>query len=106
MIAQVSRFDPWKDPLGVIAAYRLARQQVPVRSLLIRHNDPFWQSVCMLFRGDLGYQDVARLLGPLRFLPSILPATASETPTRSREVAPSGRWPTPRGPYLAAPWPP
>ena len=29
LIAQISRFDPWKDPLGVIAAYRIARQQVP-----------------------------------------------------------------------------
>ena len=28
-MTQVSRFDPWKDPLGVIAAYRLARQDVP-----------------------------------------------------------------------------
>ena len=27
LITQVSRFDPWKDPLGVIAAYRLAREQ-------------------------------------------------------------------------------
>ncbi|HEY1331873.1 MAG TPA: glycosyltransferase [Actinomycetota bacterium] len=25
---QVSRFDPWKDPLGVIDAYRLAKQEV------------------------------------------------------------------------------
>jgi len=44
-------------------------------SLLIHHSDPFWLTCCMLFRGDLGYQDVARLLGPLRFLPSILPVT-------------------------------
>ncbi len=29
LIAQVSRFDPWKDPLGVIAAYRLAREAIP-----------------------------------------------------------------------------
>lgn len=29
LITQVARFDPWKDPLGVIAAYRLAREQVP-----------------------------------------------------------------------------
>lgn len=29
LITQVSRFDPWKDPLGVIAAYRLVRQDVP-----------------------------------------------------------------------------
>jgi len=29
LITQVSRFDPWKDPLGVIAAYRLVREQHP-----------------------------------------------------------------------------
>lgn len=29
LVAQVSRFDPWKDPLGVIEAYRLARKEVP-----------------------------------------------------------------------------
>ena len=29
LITQVSRFDPWKDPLGVIDAYRIVRQQVP-----------------------------------------------------------------------------
>ncbi|HWO93432.1 MAG TPA: glycosyltransferase, partial [Dehalococcoidia bacterium] len=29
LITQVARFDPWKDPLGVIDAYRLARQSVP-----------------------------------------------------------------------------
>jgi hypothetical protein len=26
LVSQVSRFDPWKDPLGVIEAYRLARR--------------------------------------------------------------------------------
>ena len=29
LVTQVSRFDPWKDPFGVIAAYRLAKEQVP-----------------------------------------------------------------------------
>jgi trehalose synthase len=29
LICQVSRFDPWKDPVGVIDAYRLVREQVP-----------------------------------------------------------------------------
>ncbi|MDH3724916.1 MAG: glycosyltransferase, partial [Thermoleophilia bacterium] len=29
MILQVSRFDPWKDPLGVIDAYRIAKQRYP-----------------------------------------------------------------------------
>ena len=29
IITQVSRFDPWKDPLGVIDAYRIAKKRVP-----------------------------------------------------------------------------
>ncbi len=29
LITQVSRFDKWKDPLGVVAAYRLVRQHLP-----------------------------------------------------------------------------
>jgi len=29
LITQVSRFDPWKDPLGVIEAYRKVRREVP-----------------------------------------------------------------------------
>lgn len=29
LLCQVSRFDPWKDPMGVIAAYRLVREEIP-----------------------------------------------------------------------------
>ena len=29
LVVQVSRFDPWKDPVGAIAAWRLAREEVP-----------------------------------------------------------------------------
>ncbi len=29
IISQVSRFDPWKDPLGVIDAYRIVKDQMP-----------------------------------------------------------------------------
>jgi trehalose synthase len=35
LVSQVSRFDPWKDPLGVIAAYRLARQEFPKLQLAL-----------------------------------------------------------------------
>jgi trehalose synthase len=35
LITQVSRFDPWKDPLGVIAAYRLVREHVPDLQLVL-----------------------------------------------------------------------
>jgi trehalose synthase len=29
LVVQVSRFDPWKDPMGVIDAYRIAKREVP-----------------------------------------------------------------------------
>jgi trehalose synthase len=29
LVTQISRFDSWKDPLGVIAAYRLVKDEVP-----------------------------------------------------------------------------
>jgi trehalose synthase len=29
LICQVSRFDPWKDPIGVIDAYRMVKEEVP-----------------------------------------------------------------------------
>jgi trehalose synthase len=35
LIVQVSRFDPWKDPFGVIAAYRLVREEIPDAQLAL-----------------------------------------------------------------------
>ncbi|MBS1152319.1 MAG: Trehalose synthase [Myxococcaceae bacterium] len=35
LVTQVSRFDPWKDPLGVIHAYRLARAKIPELQLAL-----------------------------------------------------------------------
>jgi trehalose synthase len=35
LVTQVSRFDPWKDPLGVIAAYRLVRKEIPNLQLVL-----------------------------------------------------------------------
>lgn len=29
LISQISRFDPWKDPFGVMTVYRLAKEKVP-----------------------------------------------------------------------------
>jgi trehalose synthase len=43
-VTQVARFDPSKDPLGVIDAYRLAREEVPDLQLVLvgsmAHDDP------------------------------------------------------------------
>jgi trehalose synthase len=55
LVTQVSRFDPWKDPLGVVDAYRLAKRRVPDLQLalvgaLTARDDPeggeVWRSVC------------------------------------------------------------
>lgn len=35
ILCQVSRFDPWKDPVGVIEAYRMVRQEVPDAQLVL-----------------------------------------------------------------------
>jgi len=44
LITQVSRFDPWKDPLGVIDSFRLIRREVPEAQLVmvgsLAHDDP------------------------------------------------------------------
>lgn len=48
LVVQVSRFDPWKDPLGVIEAFRLARKEVDCRLVLVGNaatDDPEGQAV-------------------------------------------------------------
>jgi trehalose synthase len=44
VMLQVSRFDPWKDPLGVIDAYRQVKEEVPGLQLVLigsmAHDDP------------------------------------------------------------------
>jgi len=44
LLTQVSRFDPWKDPLGVIDAYRIVKNRFPEIQLALvgsmAHDDP------------------------------------------------------------------
>jgi trehalose synthase len=44
LLTQVSRFDPWKDPLGVIDSYRLVKREFPGIQLALvgsmAHDDP------------------------------------------------------------------
>jgi len=35
LVSQVSRFDPWKDPLGVIEAYKLVKKEFPSVQLVL-----------------------------------------------------------------------
>jgi trehalose synthase len=71
LLTQVSRFDPWKDPLGVIEVYRLARQELPGLQLAllstIAHDDPeVWDIYKLLVdevRGDDDIHLLTNLIG-------------------------------------------
>jgi trehalose synthase len=60
MLCQVSRYDPWKDPLGVIEAYRIVREEIPDVQLVLAGSmatdDPegfqVWQDVDAARQGD------------------------------------------------------
>jgi trehalose synthase len=60
LICQVSRFDPWKDPLGVIDAYRLVKEDLPEVQLALvgsmATDDPegweFFNSTVEYAKGD------------------------------------------------------
>jgi len=48
LVVQVSRFDPWKDPLGVVEAFRIAQKEVDCRLVLVGNaatDDPEGQVV-------------------------------------------------------------
>ncbi|HEY8316311.1 MAG TPA: glycosyltransferase [Gaiellaceae bacterium] len=60
LLTQVSRFDPWKDPLGVIDAYRLVKEEVAGVQLALvgsmAHDDPegweYWNQTVAYADGD------------------------------------------------------
>ena len=58
IITQVARFDPWKDPLGVIDVYRIVKRWLPEAQLLLissmAHDDP---------EGWIYYEKTARYSG-------------------------------------------
>jgi trehalose synthase len=71
LVTQVSRFDPWKDPMGVIDVYRLVRKEVPGLQLAllstIAHDDPeVWDMYKVLVdevRGDDDIHLLTNLIG-------------------------------------------
>jgi trehalose synthase len=71
LMTQVSRFDPWKDPLGVVEVYRLVRKEIPGLQLAllstIAHDDPeVWDIYKLLVdevRGDDDIHLVTNLIG-------------------------------------------
>ena len=63
LICQVSRFDPWKDPIGVIDAYRMVKERVPDAQLALvgsmATDDPEgWEFFHQTFRHADGDPDI------------------------------------------------
>jgi glycosyltransferase involved in cell wall biosynthesis len=63
LVVQVSRFDPWKDPMGVIEAYRIARRDVPGLQLAlvgaIAGDDPEgWQLLALVNKETADDDDI------------------------------------------------
>lgn len=71
LICQVSRFDPWKDPLGVIAAYQMVKREVPDLQLALvgsmANDDPegwaVYRQIQQVARGDPGIHLFTNLTG-------------------------------------------
>ena len=63
LVTQVSRFDPWKDPLGVIEAWRLLREHHPDVQLALvgsmAHDDPEgWEYYNQTVAAAEGHPDI------------------------------------------------
>ena len=58
LLTQISRFDPWKDPMGVLQAYRLVRQEVPDLQLVLAgslaKDDPEGWDIYRAIRNEAG----------------------------------------------------
>jgi trehalose synthase len=63
LVTQVSRFDPWKDPLGVIQVYRMVREEVPGLQLALlssmASDDPeVWEMYSEIVEETRGDDDI------------------------------------------------
>ena len=71
LLAQVSRFDPWKDPVGVIDAYRLVKREIPEVQLVLvasmAHDDPegwsYYERTARRAGEDMDIQILTNLTG-------------------------------------------
>jgi len=69
LVVQVSRFDPWKDPVGVIAAFRIVREEFPTAQLVLAGSmatdDPegfrYWELADTARAGDPGIHLVSNI---------------------------------------------
>lgn len=71
IVTQISRFDPWKDPLGVIEAFRMAREEVQDLQLILAGSmaldDPegweIYREIAAVSEGDPAISVLTNLTG-------------------------------------------
>ena len=71
IVTQISRYDPWKDPVGVIRAFKMARKYVDCRLLLVGDkaaDDPEADKILEKVRAEAGADPDIHILS---FSPSI-----------------------------------
>ena len=110
LVTQVSRFDPWKDPLGVIDAFRLVRREVPDAQLALvgslAHDDPEGIRYLDLTTDHAAGDPDIHLLTNLSGVGDIAVNAfqrASDVSCRSRSARGSA-WSSPRGCGSASRW--
>ncbi len=57
IVTQISRYDPWKDPVGVVRAYKLAKKYVDFRLLLVGDkaaDDPESEKILEMVKTEAG----------------------------------------------------
>jgi len=70
LISQISRFDPWKDPLGAIEAFKLAKKKIPhlqlaLVGLFLARDDPEAMKIFKkIERGTRGTPDIFLFSNP------------------------------------------
>src|SRR5207237_6362504 len=65
LVVQISRFDPWKDPEGVIKAFKLAKKEVDCTLVLLGNiatDDPEGEEI---YQSLLDYQEERILILPV-----------------------------------------
>ena len=71
IVTQISRYDPWKDPVGVIRAFKMARKYVDCRLVLVGDkaaDDPEAENILESVRAEAGDDPAIHIL---LFSPSI-----------------------------------
>jgi trehalose synthase len=88
LVTQVSRFDPWKDPLGVVKAYKLAKKEIPnlqlaMAGLFLAQDDPEGLKVYKKVKAEVGNDPDAFLFSD----PNVLGGLKVDTFVNALQVA-------------------